>query len=283
MAMFDRHPDAQQLAEYFEDVLPPANRDEMERHLADCDECREQVVQAMSVAAIKAKEPQGLSRLLPFPLGRWVSGAAAALAAAALLVVAIRIVRPQWLGLGPRERPELQELIAAVADEPTRPFEGRLSGDFPYAPPRPPTRGPGDGRVSPELTIAAADIERMGGAAGAHLLGLAYLTTGRVDEAIETLSREANPSQQALNDLAVALLTKAAREGGTRSYTEALVTADRALNGNHDRSPLFNKSIALLGLGRVAEARAVADEYFARDAASSWAEELRQRLARAAS
>ena len=51
----------------------------------------------------------------------WVlAGVAAALALAAACILAVRIVRPGWLDVvfgGRSDRPELQELIAAVAQE----------------------------------------------------------------------------------------------------------------------------------------------------------------------
>src|SRR5205814_1956710 len=133
------------------------------------------------------------ARVLPFPLRRWVTGVAVAVAAAAIIVLAIR-VRPAWLGFGPRTgRPELRELIAALANEPTRPVEGRLTGGFEYAPPPSPTRGPGDRALSPEVQIAVAAMERASlerpSAGGSRTLGVAYLIDGNLDDAIRALER----------------------------------------------------------------------------------------------
>src|SRR5262245_25956134 len=121
MAIADRHPDAERIAEYIDGVLTAGDRADVERHLADCADCRELVSDTMALVAAETKRADLRSRVLPFIRDtRWVRGAAASLAAAAILVVAIRIVHPEWLGFGPRSyRPELQALSAALAKEPT--------------------------------------------------------------------------------------------------------------------------------------------------------------------
>ncbi len=144
MAMSDRHPSAERLAEYLDDVLSKADRAAVERHLADCADCRELVSDTMDLIAgeepiVKVKPSGDPFRLVGRALqaGAWtvrnnprlVKAVTAGLAAAAILVLAIRVARPEWLRFGPRtDRPELQELIAALANEPTRPVEGWLRG-----------------------------------------------------------------------------------------------------------------------------------------------------------
>src|SRR5262245_4301534 len=131
----DRHPDAEQLAEYAEGALAGADRAEVEQHLAACDDCRAVVVDTMDYLATEREAPDslqvgdtkdfpaaerpaaGLPRVLPFRSLRDMRGVAAALATAAIIALAAYVARP-WLGFGPRGgRPELQELIAAQANE----------------------------------------------------------------------------------------------------------------------------------------------------------------------
>src|SRR5262245_10043671 len=195
MAIADRHLSAERIAEYIEGVLTAAERADVERHLADCAECRELVSDTMDLIAAEehTMEPVAAKerRVIPGPWWRpretrsirWVT---TRFAAAAIVVVAIRVVLPEWLGFGPRrERPQLQELIAAVANEPTRPVESRLTGGFKYAPAPSPTRGPGAREASPDLRIAEGHIEKATSdsatATDLTTFGVALLDIGEVD------------------------------------------------------------------------------------------------------
>lgn len=281
-------PDDERLAEYADGVLGPADRAEIERHLVDCADCRAVIGETMAFQQVHpvAASPKP-AVVVPFRSRRWVAGAVAGLAAAAVLALAVRVVRPQWIdGLfgPPGGRPELEELIAALANEPTRPVEGRLTGGFKYAPPPSPTRGPGNREVSPDVRIAAAKIEKLArerdtpqtGAA----LGLAYLALGDVDRAVEVLEDAA--AQQPLdarvqNDLSAAYLARARSLNHAEDYPSALAAAERAIKADPTIvEAWFNRALALEALHLSAEASTAWEDYLRRDGASEWATEARR-------
>jgi len=161
MALDDtRHPEAERLGEYADDLLNGGLRAEVEQHLADCAECRAAVLETTEFLHSTNATADPATKVVPFLSRRRLTGIVAGLAAAAALVLAVRAAQPEWF-FGPRDgRPELQELIAAVANEPTRLAEGRLSGGFKYAPPPVPTRGAGEANVATRVRIAAAKLEQ---------------------------------------------------------------------------------------------------------------------------
>jgi len=286
-----RHPDAERLAEYADGVLDVEARAEIERHLADCAECRAVVAETMAfllanpATAASAPAP----RVIPFRSRRWVTGVVAGLAAAAALVLGVRVVRPEWVSgvFGPRsDRPELQELIAAVANEPTRPVEGRLTGGFKYAPPPSPTRGPGDREVSPDVRIAAANLEKTArlddSPSNRAALGVAYMALGNLDAAIEAIEDAsqrdpANPGVQ--SDLAAALLARAKWWARSEDWVRALEAAEGAIRRDPRRSEAyFNRALALEGLHLVDQALAAWSEYQRIDPAGQWFEEASRHL-----
>src|SRR5262245_1145478 len=117
--------------------------------------------------------------------------AAVAGALAAALVVALWLPSARFGSVSEAPPPELLELVTAAANEPTRPAEGRLTSGFKYAPAPAPARGPTDRRPSPEVRIAAARIEKVALSRetpeNEAALGVAYLTLGEFDKAIEAL------------------------------------------------------------------------------------------------
>jgi tetratricopeptide (TPR) repeat protein len=219
--------------------------------------------------------------VLPFRSRRWVIGVSAGLAAAAAVVLAVRIARPPWVdGLfGPRgDRPELQELIAALANEPTRPVEGRLTGGFKYAPPPSPTRGPGDRQVSPDVRIAAAKIERSFGsdrsARGETAVGLAYLAIGQMDKGVASLERAAaaaSSSAAIWSDLSAAYLAR--RNAGD---VERALDAARRARQLESALPeaAFNEALAQRAAGNSMAERAAWAAYGRLDRSSQWAMEI---------
>ena len=290
MALDDvRHPDAEQLAEYADGVLDAEARAEVEAHLADCADCRAVVIETMAFLDSGASPGStGGDKVIPFRSRRWVTGVTTGLAVAAALILAIFVGRPAWVkGLfgGSGERPELQELVAALAHEPARPVDGRLAGPFAYAPPPSPTRGPGDREIGPDVTIAAANIEKAAGSgaggAAQGALGLGYLATGQLDKAIDTLERAAqgNPANPLFeNDLAAAYLARGTRSGRADDLSRALAAADRALQLRPAfAEAAFNRALALEALHRPDETRAAWDAYLKVDAESEWAREAQRR------
>jgi tetratricopeptide (TPR) repeat protein len=279
-------PDAERLAEYADGVLGPADRADIERHLVECADCRAVIGETMALlqAHPVAASPKP-AVVVPFRSRRWVTGVVAGLAAAAVLALAVRVVRPQWVdGLfGPRgDRPELEELIAALANEPTRPVEGRLTGGFKYAPPPSPTRGPGDREVSPDVRIAAAKIENLARERDTPenqaALGVAQLAVRDLDGGITSLERAVQKDPQAataLSDLAAAYCTRGRDRGNTEDLHRALDAAERALAVDPNLvEALFNRATILSLMGR--DSRRAWDDYRRRDASSEWARESRQ-------
>jgi CHAT domain-containing protein/tetratricopeptide (TPR) repeat protein len=291
MALDERHPDAERLAEYADGVLDAEGRAEVERHLADCAECRAVVMETMAFLNSPAiTTPVPAPRIIPFRARRWVTGVAVGLAAAAALVLAVRVARPEWVSglfgtLG--DRPELQELIAALANEPTRPVEGRLTGGFKYAPPPSPTRGSGDRDVSPDVRIAAATIEKR--VAGRDtpqdegILSVAHLALGDYDKAIAALEdavQQAPDNHVLQSDLSAAYLARASRTGRAEDLPRALTAAERAVRARPAfAEAAFNRALALEALHLTEEARAGWDAYLRIDPTSGWAREAERRRA----
>jgi tetratricopeptide (TPR) repeat protein len=285
MALDERHPDAERLAEYADDVLDAEARAVVERHLADCTECRAVVMETMAFLHSPASTTNvAASRVVPFRARRWVTGVAVGLAAAAALVLAIRVARPEWVGglFGSRgDRPELQELIAAVANEPTRLVEGRLSGGFKYGPPPSPTRGSGDRGVSPDVRIAVANLEKIASqqdsARHRAALGDAYIAMGEFDRAIEALlaATKLEPKNALFHsDLAAAYLAQGRRLGQVQFAESALASADVALTLVPTlQEARFNRALALTAAGRAKEAALAWDAYRELDGTSDWMRE----------
>jgi tetratricopeptide (TPR) repeat protein len=289
-----RHPDAEQLAEYADGVLGADVRADVERHLVDCADCR--AVLSETIAFIASERAGGRTyatesgaRVLPFHSRRWVKGAAAGLAAAAALLLVVRLARPDLLApafVARSDRPELQELIAAVANEPTRPVEGRLTGGFKYGPPPSVTRGAGDRNASPDVRIAAAKIEKLARADDTPQhrgeLGLAYLALGDLDKAVEALedATQQDPGNaQFQSDLAAAYLARARWRDRAEDWARALAAADRAIKADPRRTEAyFNRALALEGLHLTDEALDAWAAYQSLEPATPWSRESATRI-----
>ena len=152
LAAGSRCPDAEDLAAYLEGTLDPASREPVEAHLADCAQCRAALAETIAFVEedTSAPAPVEAPRVVPFRRPPWRAAVAAVLAAAAALVLVMRL---PWGG----GQPELQALMTALAKEPARPVEGRLAGAFAYAPPPTVTRG-GSGYfgIQPKYVLAIA-------------------------------------------------------------------------------------------------------------------------------
>ena len=138
--------------------------------------------------------------------------AVAAVAAAAAVVVAIRVA--PWRS---STSSQLEALVAAVGTE--RTFEPRLTGGFAYGPVRGALRGAGTASAgSPDVRIAAAEIEKVAEARRTpetlRTLGISFLVTGEVGRAVSVLEEAADRSgvdARTLSDLSAAYLVRAAR------------------------------------------------------------------------
>lgn len=281
-----RHPDDERLAEYADGVLDAGARVEVERHMADCAECRAVVMETMAFndteTPARSTPP---ATVIPFRSRRWLTGVAAGLAVAAALLLAVRVARPEWLFGLRGDRPELQELIAAVANEPTRPVEGRLSGGFKYAPAPSATRGGEDRGVSPDVRIAAAKLEKLAAGtpdARAHAAaGAAYLAIRDYDKAVAELERavEGAPGAAAYqSDLSAAYLARARWRDRPEDWPRALAAAERSIRADPAQiEAYFNRGLALDALHLTDDAARAWREYVERDSTSGWSGEVRGR------
>jgi CHAT domain-containing protein len=184
------------------------------------------------------------------PSMRTWTGVLAGLAAAAALVVAVRVMRTT-----PGSRPELQELVAAVAGDASRPVDGRLTGGFAYGAPPTLLRGPSE-PASPRVRIAEAKLDE---AARAHdtpatqaALGVGLLAIGDVDKAIEALEdavMETPGEARYQSDLSAAYIARAKWRDRAEDWPRALAAAERAIKADPLLvEPYFNRALALEGL-----------------------------------
>lgn len=278
-------PHPEQLAAYIDGGLKGEERMSVQRHLADCDDCRETVAEAVHTA------PPG--RLLRF-LRRHKRGAAGGgvLALAASLLIVLQ-VRPD---LNPFRQPApYEELVAAVGTN--RTVEGRLSGGFQYGPLRSPTRS---GSTEPpadfELLAVLARLEHVMAdqptAANAHKLGVARLVLGDYASGVRVLEDAAalgSSDARILNDLATAYLERGRQTKQPEDFERARAAAEQA--SRLDPSLIesyFNHALALEALlqndaARMSQndaARNAWREYLSRDRDSAWRDEALARLER---
>ncbi len=284
------HPDAEVLAQYVDGVLEQAEREEVERHLVECPDCRDVITDAAADCASDAAPATPAPIRVHVRSRFWMPGLVSALAAAAALVLIVRVVRPDWFE-APVVGPDRQALIAAVAHEPTRLVEGRLTGGFVYGPPPSPTRGTA---VSSQHLLPATEqaVEQVIARTPPRstpqndaLIGVANLLAGQRNEAVEALDRAVARSSgtsvaRIRSDLATAYLAKAQIADRPQNLQNALDAADAALREDPTLAEaLFARALALEGLDRRALARAAWERYLQQDASSKWAEEAKQHLA----
>jgi hypothetical protein len=284
------HPSVEMLAAYADQKLTPAEALDIERHASVCDGCRDVLADtaaflrsdhARGTTSVRSHEPRASPRRVAKPL-------VLVLAAAAIVVFAVRTAPPEWLPdwLSPDSaRAAFPALLAAAADEPTRFTEGRLTGGFPYRPSPSVTRGTEKRVVSPEVGIAAARIEqrasgRQESAEDLAAMGIAFLAMAEPERAISALERASmtdpdNPTIQ--SDLAAAYLSRGSDID--KDYERALAASERTLAVREPPiEALFNRAVALERLGARDRAAEAWQEYLKRDPSSSWANEARERV-----
>jgi tetratricopeptide (TPR) repeat protein len=276
------HPPPEQLAAYADHTLSTADRDALERHLAGCAECRDVIFE--TIAFLRAEQQRAGRPSRPFRLG-WVI-AWGSLAAAAVLGLAIRTIRPQLFSIAPTSQPTIETVVGVVTQEPTRPVEGRLGPPFPYAPPPSVTRGVVQSGVSAALTIVIQNMEhRIGTDDSADLrwsLGVALLAARQFDRAIQVLEVGAQrwPDAAPLhNVLSTAYLARFKETNNGGDLQRSLAEADRALhNEPTSLDAMFNRALALEYLGRRGDARGVWQSLLQRESDAGWRGEVERHL-----
>lgn len=270
-------PDLETMAAFLDGRLSEHERKPIAAHIVDCERCYFLFTESAQTTPAHPRVA---------PAGQWWSrprvmwSGAATLAAAAALVLALRIDLPDR-----NNQVAVQELVTAVGTD--RVIEPRLSGGFAYGPRRT-ARGaePVAFALSPDLRIAAARVEKetatQASALALHARGMACVLTANVDCAVTSLQQAASErpdDARILNDLAAAYLVRGDRTGDKNDLSRALATSNRALE--IDRllpEARFNRATALERLGMRVEAREAWQAYLTIDDRSGWADEARARL-----
>lgn len=279
MAVDDgRHPAAERLAEYADGVLEVEARAEIERHLADCAECRAVVME--TVAFLEDSSASAASapalRVVPFRSRRWVTGVAG-LAAAAALVLAV-VPGARWW-----DRPPFAALDEAYSRQ--RPVEVR----FPHANygPLRVTRGGAIADQLPSVLDALSSIRRRlqspdADARWFHASGSAALLMWQYDDAIRSLERAADLGERSPDlwiDLASAYFERAEANNTPHDYTNAVELLTKALVADPaNPSALFNRAVVFSKLKQFDAAIADFNAALKSERDPGWASELRSRL-----
>src|SRR5262249_602691 len=217
----DGCPEPEQLAAYIDGRLPPAERTEVERHLVGCADCRDIVGDAFA-------ETSAPATVIRPKTTRWIAVTAGALAAAAAIVMVVRLQGPRSADV-----PEIAKLAQAVGNE--RVIEPRLTGGFAHGP-VPSARGGTTGpAIPPRVVIAATgvknDVAGRTDPASDSARGVADLLLGNADAAIAALERAAAATHEARQyaNLSAAYLVHAKSTGDRADLQRAADNADRAL------------------------------------------------------
>jgi CHAT domain-containing protein len=283
-------PDPEALAAWLDQGVDAAEGEQIEAHLATCDDCRLVIARVLETqSAVRETRAAGTvasvtapMRVARFPRKRIVWGGASVLAAAAVMMLSLDTpLRWPWSASGTASK--LADLAAAVGDE--RTVEARLTGGFSYGPLHAAVRsGGGSAALDNWMLFAAAgkireDAAREPTAANLHALGVAYLVLGEADAAVrafEDAIAEAPEHARYHSDLAAAYLARARQLDYPDDFPRAIDAAERALKADDALlEARFNRALALEALFLNDQARAAWDDYLSRDASSGWASEAR--------
>jgi CHAT domain-containing protein/tetratricopeptide (TPR) repeat protein len=275
-------PDDEMIASFVDGRLDGAEREHVADHVSRCDACytlvRETALVLAEIDPPAAAVPVTATR--PRPL-RWVAPLAAALAMA---IAGGVVARNQGVFLSAGERAK-RPLVQAVGER--RLFEPRLTGGFRYGPLQSAKRGP----AAPDrwgVTASAGQVweaarrdptpENRSAAAAALLLERD--ASGAI-RTLEELALQDPRSAEVASDLAAAYLVRAAQGDSAADWSEALEAAERALELHPGLSEaLYNKGLALEGLGQRALALAHWKAALDKDASSPWYDDIRERVRR---
>jgi tetratricopeptide (TPR) repeat protein len=275
----DACPDLETLAAYLEGRLTEQQRLHIAEHLASCETCYFVFTEAAQTRIASMPQPEPV--LAPVRWSRILPASAAGLAVAAALILAVR------LGIFPSQSTdstEMRALVRAVGTD--RAIAGRMTGGFQYGPLRSATRGETISAASPDVRIAAAEVEKATANASTpealRERGVAELVVGDLDRSIAALEQAADrrPSDPRIqSDLAAAYLQRASRTSNADDASRALAAANRAITTNRTHlEALFNRAVALDRLGMIADARSAWQAYLTIDDRSGWADEARVHL-----
>ena len=277
-------PDAETLAAFIDGRLTGAERARVVEHLVDCADCyfvfSESARAAAADQALADDTASSGRRWFTRPRVLWPS--VAALAAAAVLAIAV-------IPRSSTDR-DLRALVAAVGTE--RTIEPRLTGGFAYGPLKTVRGATGTVDPSPDVRIAAAQIEKAATehrtAATLRSLGVAYMVTGRAADAVaalESATREVPSDAAAWSDLSAAYLARSRTSQGLDDLARALNAADRATRLDPKRHEAwFNRALAIEQIPAMREqAKSAWSDYLKLDGRSPWADEAKQHLARLSS
>jgi hypothetical protein len=312
--------DTELLAAYVDGVVDAHERETVEAHLSQCEDCLEIVMGVSSSlrAVAPAAEADGVppaagqredpaerpvhtdarpahpgseSRRHAAPLPRnWTrrgvaAGLAGTLALAASLLLVVRVYGP---GAGLSR--DLASLAAVAHAQGHRFTDPRIAGGFSYAPPPPVTRGTAFGRseVPPDVAVIVARLEQRhresDSPSTAAAFGVARIVLGDYDRAIELLEeavRRAPGNAGFHNDLGAAYLARARWRNAPEDWRRGRDAVERALE--LDASLLearFNRALAYEGLQDTFRAHSAWWEYQRRDPDSEWSQEVTARLLR---
>jgi CHAT domain-containing protein/Tfp pilus assembly protein PilF len=262
-----RHPEAQTMAAFVDGTLDPKELATVAGHLRECAECRTVVA---ATARFGSEEAARDTR----PPRTWWLAAAAIFA---VIAIAIPIILS-------RNGSPIERLIAAAPRD-HRTVDARLSG-FAWARLQAPSRGnatpdPADLKFAGAAGDVLEATQNQSTPVARHAAGVAKLMIGQSADAMVTLERAANASNDARiwNDLAAARIAFAANEGHPSQLPLALADADRALRLDPNLAEAhFNRALILERLGLRDQARKQWQRSLEVDPASEWSLEARAHL-----
>jgi tetratricopeptide (TPR) repeat protein len=269
-------PDAEQLAAFAEGALSPGERELIEAHLTECDDCYEALVEIAAItaqiAAPVAPRGSGAPNLLRARRSiLWIGGA---LAAAAAVIVLIKVNAPLRSPTDP-----LEVALTALAQAPraARLGFGRLSVDRAWAKEQSVLRSGNAGGEALEVRTAAQGLKVLAAQdqsrSGRRGYGLALVALREYDAAIDAFDQalQLAPGDAVIHsDLSAALLERYRISGQRADAERALAEADRALAiAPKHLEALFNRALALGELGR-SEARQAWQTYIDLEPDAAW-------------
>lgn len=269
-------PSLETIGAFLDDRLKDRERETIAEHIASCETCYFVFTEAARTNVMMAdREPVPVAAAVPGPKPFPWRVAMSGLAAAAVILIAVNVWNPSGTNGDQRA---LTQLVTAVGT--TRTFEPRLTGGFAYAPVRGPVRGANDIELSPDTRIAIAEIEKQ--FAARPIAGAAAMIGGDIDRAIAILeaSSKTDPTNaNILSDLSAAYLVRADRQGNKTDASQALATANRALEIERLLpEAMFNRALALEAIGQIEDARTAWQAFLTIDDRSGWADDARARM-----